>query len=211
MKFNLKEKVIYWDFDGVIVFSEPIRDSGFRKSLSHYNESDVNKLLEFHKINGGLSRYVKFNFFFKEILKFDEYSSELKLALKNYNEFMLTEFVKQNPVNFQAISFIKKTLKSKKHHLISASDENELIHICNELNLTDCFISINGSPTPKLDNLQIVTDKYSYSKNNIVYIGDSINDYEAAKTFGCNFFGYNNLALMNQTSNYINFFDEFIV
>lgn len=211
MKFNLKEKVIYWDFDGVIVFSEFIRDSGFRKSLSHYNESDVNKLLEFHKINGGLSRYVKFNFFFKEILKFDEYSSELKLALKNYNEFMLTEFVKQNPVNFQAISFIKKTLKSKKHHLISASDENELIHICNELNLTDCFISINGSPTPKLDNLQIVTDKYSYSKNNIVYIGDSINDYEAAKNFGCNFFGYNNLALMKQTSNYINFFDEFIV
>lgn len=65
---------IIWDFDGVIVESNHIREKGFRKVLESFPENQVEELLVFHNNNGGLSRYVKFRYFFENIRK-EEISS----------------------------------------------------------------------------------------------------------------------------------------
>jgi len=59
---------IFWDFDGVLINSNSIREMGFEKVLSDYPKEKVEALLQFHKANGGLSRYVKFRHFFENIL-----------------------------------------------------------------------------------------------------------------------------------------------
>ena len=51
--------VILWDFDGVIIDSNEIRTKGFIDIFKSFNEEDVLKLVDFHKNNGGLSRYFK--------------------------------------------------------------------------------------------------------------------------------------------------------
>ena len=60
-------RVIFWDFDGVILNSNKVRDKGFETVLSGFPKEEVDKLLKFHRQNGGLSRYVKFRYFFEEI------------------------------------------------------------------------------------------------------------------------------------------------
>ena len=54
----------FWDFDGVLLDSNKCRENGFRIILKEFKKKDVDKLILFHKKNGGLSRYVKLNFFF---------------------------------------------------------------------------------------------------------------------------------------------------
>ena len=49
-------KNIIWDFDGVILDSMPVRDYGFRKIFENFDKLLVDKLLEYHTKNGGLSK-----------------------------------------------------------------------------------------------------------------------------------------------------------
>jgi hypothetical protein len=47
--------------------SNSIRDLGFVRILAEFPKDQVNQLLKFHQANGGLSRYVKFRYFFEEV------------------------------------------------------------------------------------------------------------------------------------------------
>ena len=60
-------KIIFWDFDGVILNSNKVRDSGFEIVLKDFPKNQVELLLNYHRQNGGLSRYVKFRYFFEVI------------------------------------------------------------------------------------------------------------------------------------------------
>ena len=48
--------------------SNAVRDRGFKEVLNGYPENEVDALMTFHQDNGGLSRYVKFRYFFEVIL-----------------------------------------------------------------------------------------------------------------------------------------------
>ncbi len=62
-------KNILWDFDGVIIDSLAVRDYGFREIFKEFDKVLVEKLIKYHSINGGLSRFHKIRYFFNEILK----------------------------------------------------------------------------------------------------------------------------------------------
>ena len=63
-----KYKEIIWDFDGVILLSDAVREYGFRKVFENHPEELVQKLIDFHLKNGGLSRYVKIKYFYENVL-----------------------------------------------------------------------------------------------------------------------------------------------
>ena len=202
-------KTIFWDFDGVILDSMPIRDYGFKRIFEEFNKDLVDKLLEYHNMNGGLSRYVKIKYFYNELLK-EEISDEIlqKFADK-FSTIMRVELVNKNYLISETIEFIEKNYKNYNFHIVSGSDGKELNYICKELELTQYFKTIEGSPTPKNDLVKNILGKYSYSSKNCILIGDSINDYEAAKVNGIKFYGYNNENIKGFDC-YIQSFKEFI-
>ncbi len=77
-------KTILWDFDGVIMDSMPVRDKGFEIVLKNYPQEQVALLMEYHRNNGGLSRYNKFRYFFEEILKETITESEIKVFAEEF-------------------------------------------------------------------------------------------------------------------------------
>lgn len=56
-------KNILWDFDGVILDSLAVRDYGFREIFKDFDKAAVEKLIEYHSINSGLSRFHKIRYF----------------------------------------------------------------------------------------------------------------------------------------------------
>jgi beta-phosphoglucomutase-like phosphatase (HAD superfamily) len=60
---------IFWDFDGVILNSDKVRTDGFRHIFENYSKQEVDKLIDYHTINGGLSRYDKIEYFSQKISK----------------------------------------------------------------------------------------------------------------------------------------------
>lgn len=60
------------------------------------------------------------------------------------------------------------------------------------MDLSEYFLSIQGSPKIKSDIVKTILASNNYKKEETILIGDSINDYEAANVNGIKFYGYNN-------------------
>ncbi len=105
-----------------------------------------------------------------------------------------------------SLKFIKENYLKYKMHIVSGSDGNELRHICETLGLSQYFISIHGSPTPKKELVKNVLIENKYVKEQTCLIGDSFNDLEAAAFNDIVFYGYNNEFLLSRSKKYIHTF-----
>ncbi|MDF2503757.1 HAD-IA family hydrolase [Clostridium sp.] len=201
-----KYDVIIFDFDGVIIDSMKVRDNGFKAIFSEFNKTDVEKLVEYNRLNGGLSRFHKIKYFHEEILNKDIDESVIHKYAEKFTEIMKKELVNSNYLIKDTVEFIKRNRDSKKLYIASGSENNELNYLCKELGIGDCFTAIYGSPTHKNDIVKDIIETNKYENSKVVLIGDSINDYEAAKVNGIDFVGYNNISLKEFSSNYVDKF-----
>ncbi len=208
MKELKNKKNILWDFDGVILNSMDVREKGFREVLSEYPEDTVAELLKFHKKNGGLSRYVKFRYFLEQVLEEGDNDKQVQEWANGYSNIMRKHLTTKERLVGEVVDFIKKHYKEYRMHIVSGSDGEELRYLCEELGIARYFFSIEGSPTPKPDLVSDILRSYHYEREDTCLVGDSINDYDAAKENSIDFFGYNNRALREKGTGYIISFGE---
>jgi phosphoglycolate phosphatase-like HAD superfamily hydrolase len=202
------KKVIFWDFDGVIMDSNAVRDIGFEKVLADYPKELIQELMKFHYQNGGLSRYVKFRYFFEKVLKEEITEEKIQELANSFSVIMKSLLVNPQLIIEDSLNFIKSNHQNYNMHIVSGSDQNELRFLCSEMNLSQYFKSIHGSPTPKKDLVKQVLEVNNYKNDNCILIGDSINDYEAAIINGIDFAGYNNENLLELSKTYISDFND---
>lgn len=201
-----KYKTILWDFDGVILNSNTIRTKGFVEIFKEFPKKKILELVKYHEKNGGLSRYHKIEYFFDEILKKKSTKDEIFFYAKKYKLFMLNNLVNKDYLIMDTLNYIKEIESTFSMHIVSASDENELKLICKKLELDSFFISINGSPVTKKENIKRLIKQNKLINEEVLLIGDSINDYEAALDNKIDFVGYNNAKLKNKQIQYITCF-----
>jgi len=202
-------KYVLWDFDGVIINSDEIRMKGFVHALRKYKEDDIDKLISYHKANGGLSRYNKFEYFFSKILEVTVEQSHINKLCSDYTEIMLKNLGNKDLLIKDSIDFIEQKRNEKDMILVSASDGIELNKLCKKLKIDHYFSMILGSPKPKDENLRDLVKTKRIDPAMSIYIGDSINDKQAAEENSIKFFGYNNRELLKSSKNYIYTFQEF--
>lgn len=202
-------KNILWDFDGVILDSMPIRDYGFTKIFEEFDKNIVDKLLEYHTLNGGLSRFHKIKYFYNNLLNKEISEEQIKVYANKFTIIMKEQLSNKKYLIQDSVAFIKSNYKNYNFHIVSGSEHHELNYLCEKLDLTDYFLSINGSPTPKNDLVQKLLEKEKYKKDETILIGDSINDFEAAYINNIDFYGFNNEKLKEISKCYIGKFTEF--
>ena len=196
-------KTILWDFDGVILDSMPVKEYGFREIFKEFDNNLVDKLLEYHNKNGGLSRYVKIRYFYEELLGQDIVDDEVNKIANNFSIIMKEELTNKKYLIKETIKFIKDNYSKYNFHIVSGSDQTELRFLCKELDIEKYFISIYGSPIHKNDLVKNLLIKKDYKQNETILIGDSINDYEASRINNIDFYGYNNLDLEDVSKLYL--------
>jgi len=103
-----KYKVLLWDFDGVIMDSMPVRSLGFSETLKDYPQEQVDELLAYHNRNGGLSRYVKFRYFFETIRKESITDEQVKILSQSFSEIMLAMLMNEKLLIADSVSFIRR-------------------------------------------------------------------------------------------------------
>jgi HAD superfamily hydrolase (TIGR01549 family) len=191
-------KNIFWDFDGVLMDSMPVRDKGFEKVLENFPKEQIDKLMAYHRRNGGLSRYVKFRYFYEEILLIPITEGEVNELALRFSEIMLQLLIDEKLLITDSLSFVKDQHQNYNMHIVSGSDGKELNIICGKLGISQFFNSIHGSPTPKKKLVADIMEQNGYKPEETVLIGDSINDYEAAVVNSIDFIGYNNKTLIEE-------------
>ena len=198
-------KTIFWDFDGVILDSMKVRDWGFEEIFKDFDKELIDKLLAFHRKNGGLSRYVKIRYFFEELLERSISEKEVLEYAQKFSVLMRKELTNSKNLILDTLEFINNNYQNYNFHIVSGSDQEELRFLNKELGINQYFISIHGSPTSKKELVTNLLEVHNYQKENTCLIGDSVNDYDAAVHNNISFYGYNNLSL-KPLGNYIKSF-----
>ncbi len=205
LSYQLKN--ILFDFDGVILDSMKIKGDGFVELFKDYGEEFVSMIEKYHYKNGGVSRFEKIRYFYNNILN-QEISNEKVLELADkFSEIILEKLYSYENLIEDTVAFIMKNYEKYDFHIVSGAEHNELNKLCDFFELTKYFKSINGSPTPKEVLIENIIDKYNYNKAETILIGDSVNDYYAAKINHIKFYGYNNEEL-KKYGNFIETFKE---
>ena len=176
-----KADVIFWDFDGVIKESSAIKSLAFEEMFSKYGNEVLEKVVEHHQLNGGISREVKIPLYFSKFVGFSLTSQETEDRCLEYSKLVV-----QKVIDAPWVAGILDYLKSNSFHqrfvLITGTPYMEIIEILTALDIIDCFQTVYGSPTTKIKALnQEIQSDTDVSK--CLFIGDTLTDYEAASAF----------------------------
>ncbi len=203
-------KVIFFDFDGVIIDSMAVRDIGFEIIAKKVLDSQeiIDKFIAYHRYNAGLSRYVKIRYLYEQMLGLSITEEEVNIIASEFSNLMREKLTDKKYLIEETVEFIKSYHKQVVMHIVSGSDEKELNYLCKELGIAKYFKTIEGSPTPKNDLVMNILKKYDYNPKESILIGDSINDFDAANINGIKFYGYNNIDLKDKDE-YIENFNSF--
>ena len=141
-------KIIIFDCDGVIFDSNDIKTIAFYESVKEFGEEKAGQFVKYHKENGGVSRYKKFDYFFDTILKDNSYD------IKYYTD-MFGSIVKKRMLYSQFtdgfIKFIELLPQNVTKYVVSGSDQSELRELLKIKGIDRYFNGIYGSPDTKVE------------------------------------------------------------
>ena len=180
MNFNL-----ILDFDGVILESNLAKTKAFYKLFEKFGDKIQKKVVKHHILNGGMSRYQKILFYYNEYLNTQLSKSEL---IEQCNFF--SELVYEDVINSKYVKGFKNFISSnkfKQKFIVTATPQLEIERIVDYLKIKKYIKHIYGSPKTKIENLKKINFKFSINYNQSLFIGDSLNDYLAARKLNIKF------------------------
>lgn len=178
-------QTLVFDCDGVVLNSNKIKTQAFYDVAKVYGHEPAQALKDYHVQNGGISRFVKFEYLLNEILKKPLDQTELKQLLDNF-----AHEVKKALMTCEVAEGLVELREQTKHAnwlIVSGGDQAELREVFQARGLDKYFDGgIFGSPDTK-DTILMREIANGNIRQPALFLGDSKYDYQAAKTAGLDF------------------------
>jgi len=181
-------KLIALDCDGVILESVTAKTSAFSRLFEKYGSEAQRRIVDYHLGHGGVSRFVKFAWFYREILGLDITEDEQEELGRQFARFCLHEIMNV-PTVPGAMEFILLYHNKIPLYVVSGTPHGELNEIIRTRNLDRFFKGCYGSPPGKTRILAEIVSKAGVSPSEVLMVGDSSTDLEAAQSVGTLFYG----------------------
>lgn len=183
----MKFKVIILDFDGVVIESNKIKHEAFSEIFSDYPEY-YDKIMAYHYAHNHVDRHKKFKYFITNILN-QPFAQALADRLAERFAQLTREKIINCPYVAGALDFIREFSTRFPMYIASATPLDELMIILEARRLNGFFKGIYGAPMPKQEIFKDVIQKEQIRLQEVVFIGDSPEDYQVAKEAGIFFIG----------------------
>ena len=185
----LNWQAIIFDFDGVIVESGDIKTQAFAELYRSYGPEIEAAVVEYHKQNGGMSRYRKFHYFQEQLLHQPLLTPEEEHDLdRRFSELVIEAVINSESVP-GAEALIQYAYKHIPLFIASGTPEKELQRIVERRGLTSYFIDVRGSPLPKQTLIAEIINAHALSPGKVLMVGDAMADYLGAKANNTAFLG----------------------
>ncbi len=179
-------QLVIFDFDGVIVESNAIKDRAFYTLYLPYGEAAAQRANELHMLNPGASRYEKFAIIHREVLGCEITSRESQALGQGFTALCF-EAVCDCPLVAGAEEFLTIYSKRLTLALASATPEEELVAIVEKRGLSRHFRHAFGKPPSKVENLHRILTCENLAPDRAVFVGDQPSDRDAARQVGVPF------------------------
>ena len=179
---------IIFDFDGVLADSVDIKTQAFAELYNEYGEKVVDKVVEHHLANGGISRFQKFKLYHREYLDITLTQDKLIELGENF-----AEIVKQKVINAPYINGAYRFLKDYHNKYLmficSGTPDEEIKEITERKGINVFFKGVYGSPRIKEIIIEEIISEFELKRDETIFVGDAITDYNAANSSKLSFLG----------------------
>jgi len=184
-----KYNYFIFDFDGVIVDSLAVKTEAFGQLFKEHGRNIMLKVMRYHLNNGGVSRYEKFKYYYKNLLHQEIDKKIINRLDQQYSKLVLDKVVSADFIK-GALDFIKIcNEKDKPCFIISATPQNEIRRIARLKKIDGLFKAVVGSPLEKTKNLKLLLKEFAIKPKEALYFGDAQSDYKAAISNKIDFVG----------------------
>lgn len=180
-------EAIIFDFDGVLCESIDVKKAAFRRLFRRYPEH-LDKILDYHLRNGGISRFEKFRVIYRDILKMELTSQKSAELGKKFSAYSYSAVVRA-PLVKGTKKFLEEYHRLIRLFIASGTPEEEMRAIVQKKGLTHYFRKVYGSPRSKYEIIKTILKENRLKAEQVVFVGDSINDYEGSSQAGVYFVG----------------------
>lgn len=171
--------IVFMDCDGVIFDTNALKCDAFRVALEGYPRPEIEALVAYHRQTGGVSRYLKFEKFFREMHPVADPARAMQEALARFAQHCELGYSRMRP-RPEALAFAE-LFGADKVYVVSGSDEAELRRVFERQELDHRFAGVFGSPTAKKVHLRHLLDTHNRTARDALFIGDGWGDWDCAK------------------------------
>lgn len=170
-----------FDFDGVIIESVDCKTRAFARLFEHEGSDVVRRVIEYHHLHSGISRFEKFRYYYRELLGRPLSANKERELGEQFSKMVMAEVL-----NVPFVPGALETLRTLQGRLplfvASGTPEGELGDIVMRRGLDGYFKGVFGSPAIKGDILKNILESVGCAQrpDAVVMVGDAISDLEAA-------------------------------
>ncbi|BHH82694.1 HAD family hydrolase [Desulforhopalus sp. 52FAK] len=185
-----KIECVMLDFDGVILDSSGLKTDCFKKYYSKF-ENISEQLMAFHYQNKGMSRFRQFDYIARNILKVSDPKAQVERMANEFAEIVFEVISQANFIHGarELLRFLSPNLPL---YVISAAPHNELTKIIEMRQLSHFFVKYYGSVDIKSKMIVQIMKSENFIPNKVLYVGDTLNDLNAAREADVLFCGVKN-------------------
>ncbi len=174
-----------FDCDGVLLDSNPVKIAAFRQALAGEPPERVEAFLADHRASGGVSRFVKFERFYREWPVADP-EAAIAAALVRFAAAARAGLRTCPAIPGVADLLGRLAEQGTAIHVISGGEEREVSEALVERGWAELFAGIHGSPTTKHQHMQRLRSEGRLPAGGI-YFGDAELDMQMAEAFDLRF------------------------
>jgi phosphoglycolate phosphatase-like HAD superfamily hydrolase len=201
-----KIRVVAFDFDGTLVESNHIKDQAFETIFGDWPDHKET-IMAWHLPRNNTDREEKFRYFVEEILGQKTNRNLIDSLIERFTTLTRQSIIK-SPWVEGAQAFLDYFTGKVPLFLVSATPQNELKIILKERNLNGYFQKVYGAPIKKVEVLKTIILEQKALPSEILYIGDSPEDQQAAESLDIYFIGRRSDRVLSDSS--FNVFPDFL-
>lgn len=174
-------RAIVFDLDGVLIESVDIKTKAFARLFEQEGPEVVRKVVAYHLENGGVSRVEKFRYYYRHVLHRTLLESHLAELCDRFRRLVLDGVINASLVP-GALEVLEMCRQGRYLAFVaSGTPEDELRVILEQRGMSSYFNGTYGSPALKTEIIQSILSAHRLPPREVLFVGDSITDYEAAR------------------------------
>jgi len=179
---------VFFDFDGVLVESNEVKIEAFRRLYQPYGDDVVARVIAEHVRHEGVSRVVKLERFHREFLGISLDDGSLADLAQTYSEMVEDVVVACDAVP-GAVAALDAWAGHCPLYVVSGTPQDELRRIASRRGMDGYFATVFGSPRVKPDIVGDELRRIGVAADRVLFVGDSLTDYDCAVAVGTRFLG----------------------
>jgi phosphoglycolate phosphatase-like HAD superfamily hydrolase len=183
---RVRLRAVVFDFDGVILESAEIKTDAFCELFAHLGPTQVAQVREHHLANLGISRFVKFDWIYQNVLEQPLAEIE-RLELGDRFSAIALRKVLECPFVPGAEEALAALAGRVPMFVASGTPQGELDRVVDARELRGFFAEVWGSPREKANILADIASRHGLGLREILFVGDGTSDARAAAEAGTHF------------------------